>query len=134
MALHHLALGARNVVELAAFYREAFTLEVVTEHRNDDGRVRSIWLRLADASVLMIEETTATGPHVEGVGAGPFLLAFSVSKEAHEAKAKALTKLGAPVEDQTEMTTYHRDPEGNRVALSHYPLPTRSAPTATHES
>lgn len=123
MPLHHLALGARDVVTVAAFYRSAFSLEEVAEHRNDDGSVRSIWLRLSPSSVLMVEQTTTTAERVEGIGAGPFLLAFSVTEEAHAAQVETLAAMGAPIEGRTAMTTYHRDPEGNRVALSHYPLP-----------
>jgi glyoxylase I family protein len=40
-----------------------------------------------------------------------------------EARVEAL---GASVESRSEHSSYLRDPEGNRVALSHYPLPTPS--------
>ena len=120
--LHHIALGARDVEALGAFYREAFSLLEITRHLDAKGELRSIWLSLGGA-ILMIERTHDTARHVDGVGAGPFLLAFSVSQLAHAAREDALAQMGAPTVDRTAMTTYHRDPEGNRIALSHYPLP-----------
>lgn len=118
--LHHVALGAWDVARIAAFYREAFRLEPDREHYDEDGRLRSIWLRLGSGR-LMIEHTEAERPSVEGVDKGPFLLAFSVTAEEKAAAEERLERLGAPICMRTEFTSYARDPEGNRVALSHFP-------------
>jgi catechol 2,3-dioxygenase-like lactoylglutathione lyase family enzyme len=87
--LHHVALGARDVDGVAAFYRRAF-----------------------DAPAVL----------VAGIGAGPFLLAFPVDTSERVAREARLLELGAAIESRTEHTSYARDPEGNRVALSAYPL------------
>lgn len=120
--LHHLALGARDVERVAGFYRDALGLPEVTRHLHEDGRVRSIWLDLGTA-VLMVEETSEEPRSVTGVGAGPFLLAVRVSKDEREGAEQRLAAAGSPVEDRTAFTSYARDPEGNRVAVSCYELP-----------
>jgi glyoxylase I family protein len=115
--LHHVALGARDVEAVAAFYREAFRLRERARHHDADGSLRSVWLELGD-SVLMIEQSQEPPRRVEGVGAGPFLLAFHVGPEERADLERALGK----IESRTEHTSYARDPEGNRVAVSSYPL------------
>ncbi len=120
MELHHIALGAQDVVGVAAFYREVFGCEEVARHKAPDGGVRSVWLD-AGGVVLMVEHTGAARERVEGVGAGPFLLAFRVGADERAALEERLTAAGAPLEGGTQYTSYARDPEGNRVAVSAYP-------------
>ncbi len=117
--LHHVALGAREVQALASFYSAAFGLSELRRHMNSDGGLRSIWLDLG-GSVLMIEHTDVPRPHVEELQAGAFLLAFRVFPNEREAAEARLLALGAPPEKTTQFTTYFRDPEGNRVAVSCY--------------
>jgi hypothetical protein len=116
------ALGARDVASVARFYREALGLEETARHLTDAGELRSIWLDLSGA-VLMIERTDESARRVEGVGAGPFLLAFSTSPDERVALERRVEAVGATIESRTMFSTYFRDPEGNRVAVSHYPDP-----------
>lgn len=120
--LHHLALGARDVRRVSAFYRDVLGLRELAEHRDDAGELRSVWLDL-DGAWLMIERTAAPARRVDGVGAGPFLLAVRVAPDQREALERRLASAGAPIEARTEFSAYARDPEGNRVAISHYPEP-----------
>lgn len=117
--LHHLALGARDVERVAAFYREALGLPEVERHLTASGALRSIWLDLGGA-LLMVEHTTSPPHAVEGVGAGPFLVAVRVPRAEHAAWEARLAASGAPIEARTSFTSYARDPEGNRVAISHH--------------
>lgn len=119
--LHHIALGARDLEVIAAFYRNQLGLREAGRHHEADGRLRSIWLDLG-GPVLMIERTEAPAHRVQGVGAGPFLLAFGVEPSERDAVRRSLAAAGCPIEARTEHTIYFRDPEGNRVALSSYPL------------
>lgn len=121
LRLHHLALGARDVARVAEFYQAAFELNFDRENRTAEGTLRSIWLR-AGALLLMIEKTDAAPSRVEGVGKGPFLLAFSIDAERRSEVELRLEQLGAPIESRTSFTSYARDPEGNRIAISHFPL------------
>jgi catechol 2,3-dioxygenase-like lactoylglutathione lyase family enzyme len=120
-ALHHVALGARDVARVARFYAEAFGLDELARHDDDAGELRSIWLDMSGA-VLMVERTSARAARVEGVGPGPFLLAFSIAAHERDALEARLGALGSPVESRTTHTSYFRDPEGHRVAVSDYPV------------
>lgn len=125
MQLHHLALGARDVAGLAAFYAAAFDLEMVREHRREDGSLRSVWLRLGQG-LLMVEEIE-TGSRDRAGATQPepgwFLLTFGAASEVelHAVCARA-ANLGGRETHRTDFTRYLLDPEGNRVAVSHYPL------------
>jgi catechol 2,3-dioxygenase-like lactoylglutathione lyase family enzyme len=119
--LHHAALGARDVERVAAFYRDLLGLPELARHLGHDGSLRSVWLDLG-GPVLMIERTEEPLRPVIGVGAGPFLLALALTPAECESCEGALASAGIPVESRTEHTRYFRDPEGNRVAVSFYPV------------
>lgn len=131
--LHHIALGAADVERTSDFYRRVLGLREVTRHTDHQGELRSIWIDLGSA-VLMIERTdespsaarapthpttTDTASTTSAVS-GFFLLAIRTANL--EAAEESLTKSGIPIESRTAMTLYFRDPEGNRVALSQHPL------------
>lgn len=118
--LHHLALGSRDVEALARFYGELLGLPEVARHLDEQGVLRSVWLDLG-GSLLMIERTREAPRRVEGVGSGPFLLAFRVSPEARAELERELLARGHTIEARTAFSSYSRDPDGNRFALSHYP-------------
>lgn len=120
-ALHHLALGTNDVARLARFYSEVLGLVEVARHLHEDGSVRSVWLDLG-GPVLMLEATREAPRRVHGVGSGPFLLAFAVSTETREQSERRLAEAGCEIELRSEWTSYARDPDGNRIALSSYPL------------
>jgi catechol-2,3-dioxygenase len=119
--LHHVALGAKDVSRVAGFYREVLRLPQVTEHHHDDGSLRSIWLSLG-LGLLMVERTSEERRHVHGVDAGAFLIAFTWP-EGLEHAADWLASHQVATEDRSEFSLYFRDPEGNRAAISVYPLP-----------
>lgn len=119
--LHHLALGARDVGLLAGFYRDVLGLPERSRHRHPDGSLRSVWLDLGGA-LLMVEQTAAPARRVDGVGAGPFLVAVAVPSDERAVVESRLAHAGCPVEQHTRFTSYARDPEGNRVAVSCYPI------------
>ena len=121
MRLHHLALGARDVERVATFYASLFGLTELRRHHYESGLLRSIWLQVGEL-VLMVEETSEPARHVPGVGAGPFLLAFAITDADRPTFLTRLNEAGGTVESTTTYTTYFRDPEGNRVAVSSYPV------------
>jgi len=79
-----------------------------------------VWLGLGQ-TVLMLEHTREPSRRVEGVGSGPFLLAFGVCAEELPRREAELRERGIVIEGRSEHSLYFRDPEGNRVALSAYP-------------
>ena len=119
--LHHLALGTRDVARLARFYIDVLELREVTRHLHSDGSLRSVWLDLG-GSLLMIEPTDEPARIVTGVGAGPFLIALSVVARERATFEARLELSGSVIESRSEFTSYARDPDGNRIALSAYPL------------
>lgn len=76
-----------------------------------------------EGTILMVERSGRENLRVDGVGTGAFLLAFRVDEGNHAEQEKRLLGLGGRVESRTEFTSYCRDPEGNRLAFSHYPTP-----------
>jgi catechol 2,3-dioxygenase-like lactoylglutathione lyase family enzyme len=122
MRLHHLALGARDVELVAAFYRDVLGLPELARNREVDGRVRSVWLGI-DGAVLMVERVRDLPGPGRQLDCGLFLLALEAAGERRASLEQALAGAGVAIEARTARTAYFRDPEGNRVALSDYPLP-----------
>ena len=119
--LHHLAIGARNVERLAAFYTMALGLREVRRQRDVEGALRSVWLGL-ESAVLMIERTTQRRETAPDMNAGLFLIAFRIEPSERVDFESRLAAHACPIESSTEYTSYFRDPEGNRFAISSYPL------------
>lgn len=128
--LHHLALGTRDVARLSRFYTDVLGLREVTRHLHSDGSLRSIWLDLGGA-LLMIEPSEEPPRHVSGVGSGPFLIAVAVSAEDRPAFESRLQLSGAAIESRSEFTSYARDPDGNRIAISCYAWPEHDRPASS---
>ena len=120
-ALHHLALGTRDVAKIAHFYCDVLELVEVARHVHADGSLRSVWLDMSGA-LLMIELSEEPPRRVQGIGSGLFLIALSASREEQTRLEAKLAHAGAAIEARTEWTVYARDPDGNRIALSAYPL------------
>ncbi len=126
--VHHVALGARRVENLALFYQRALGLMLKKEHRRTDGTVRSIWLALDQGqppkSMLMIEETADLDPQrpTAQVAPGWFLLAFSVAAQQRTATEAAIIAAGGTIDSRSAHSTYARDIENNRFAISCYPF------------
>jgi glyoxylase I family protein len=100
-ALHHVALGTRDVPKIAAFYRDVLELCEVQRHEHTDGSLRSVWLDLGGA-LLMVEHSEEPVRHVVGIGAGPFLIALATSREEQSRLATKLADAGCILESRTE--------------------------------
>jgi hypothetical protein len=88
----------------------------------DGGGDRSVWLALGDG-FLALER--ASGPAVPAPftdgRAGLHLLALRIEASQRAAWEARLAGQGVGVVHRTAWTLYVRDPEGNRVGLSHHP-------------
>jgi catechol 2,3-dioxygenase-like lactoylglutathione lyase family enzyme len=113
--VHHLALRTRDPARLCRFYEDVLGLRRVREQPG-----YSVWLSIGGA-VLMIEKAgddePVYGPHIRD------LTAFSVDDAGRARVRAALAAAGVPMDGETAFTTYFRDPDGRRVAVSTYPLP-----------
>jgi catechol 2,3-dioxygenase-like lactoylglutathione lyase family enzyme len=116
------ALLARDVARLAAFYRDALGLAELKRHLHEDGSLRSVWLQLgAGPAFLAVEPAAESAEGATPQGPGWFLLALSIPAAGRAELRAWLEARGVAVERESPWTLYFRDPEGNRVALSHHP-------------
>ena len=113
-AIHHLALRVADPDASLAFYGGVLGLPEV-RRSDEDGRVRSIWVRCGDA-VLMLERAIKPGPATAGSG---HVLVLEVA--ALPEWERRLAGAGVDVADRTETTLYVFDPDGHRVGLTVFP-------------
>jgi glyoxylase I family protein len=120
---HHLAIQVRDVELCTAFYRDVLGLTEQVRHRRDDGSLRSVWLALPDGGFLALEAVSGapTVTEFRHQTPGYHLLALRIGREARPHVLAELAQRGIEVIHQTRWTVYVRDPEGNRVGLSHHP-------------
>jgi catechol 2,3-dioxygenase-like lactoylglutathione lyase family enzyme len=121
-AFHHLAIQVHALEEVAAFYRDVLGLVEQARHRSSTGELRSIWLRLPEGFLAL--ERVADPPELvpfRHPRPGMHLLAFRIHRAERSAVIQALRDRNVPIEHQTRWTVYVRDPEGNRIGLSHHP-------------
>ena len=126
--LHHVALQVRALAPMVAFYRKVLGLSFLAEHLGPDGTPRSVWLGLP-GGFLALEAVTGAPPtpaSFRNEVPGWFLVALRISASDREHVRAELARARVAVEHETEWTLYVRDPEGNRVALSHHPHPKAS--------
>ncbi|MGO9765980.1 MAG: VOC family protein [Myxococcaceae bacterium] len=122
--VHHLALQVRALAPMVAFYRDVLGLPVLAEHRAQDGQLHSVWMGLSGA-FLALETVVAEAPAAtpfRNRSPGWFLVALRIAPEERNQVRAELERAQVTVEHETRWTLYVRDPEGNRLALSHHPL------------
>jgi glyoxylase I family protein len=118
--VHHIALLVRDLLRVEAFYRDVLGLPVLRRWPAADGKgERSVWLDSGGGSFLALERTTADERSREGPGWHFVALAIAGAERA--TWERRLADAGVSVEHRTAFTLYVRDPEGNRVGLSHWP-------------
>ncbi|NTX01916.1 VOC family protein [Myxococcus sp. CA051A] len=120
---HHVAIQAWDIERVTAFYRDLLGFPELTRHPRPDGTLRSIWVGVPGGGFLAIEAAGAE-PEPQPFrhpGPGLLMLAFRIARAERDAVVSELTQAGVPLEHETRWTVYVRDPEGNRVALSHHP-------------
>jgi glyoxylase I family protein len=121
--LHHLAIQVKDLVQAERFYVDVLGLTVVKRWPREDGAPgeRSLWLSVGQGEEFVALEacdaerppTPFRDPH-----GGLHLLALRIQPSE---RAAWEAKLGDLVVHRTRWTLYVRDPEGNRLGLSHFP-------------
>jgi glyoxylase I family protein len=109
--VHHLALRVADCARAAAFYSGVLGFPEIRRFEQD-GSVRSVWLRAGDA-ILMLEAALRGAGADAGSG---HVLVFAV--DALPAWEERLDADGIAVDDRTAYTLYLRDPDGHRVGLT----------------
>ena len=124
MTVHHLALGVHDLDAQSDFYSRILGLQLVQWHHDEAGERRSAWLALGEGAFLALEKV-GRAPRLEEAwhddAPGYFLLALRIDVNERERWEARLREHGIAIHHRTQWTLYFRDPEGNRVALSHHP-------------
>jgi catechol 2,3-dioxygenase-like lactoylglutathione lyase family enzyme len=129
---HHLAIQVKDLPRAERFYVEVLGLPVIRRWSREDGGAgeRSLWLSVGQAGsaehgdeFIALEAcdvdrlpTPFRDPH-----GGLHLLALRIPAVDRRAWEQRLATLGIEIAHRTRWTLYLRDPEGNRIGLSHYP-------------
>jgi catechol 2,3-dioxygenase-like lactoylglutathione lyase family enzyme len=122
-ALHHVAVQCADLARCERFYREVLGLSVLRRWPREEGGDRSVWLAVGDGSFLALEraaEPPGDAPWRDGK-AGLHLFALRIPAAERTLWEVRLAEHGVPVVHRTRWTLYVRDPEGNRIGLSHHP-------------
>jgi catechol 2,3-dioxygenase-like lactoylglutathione lyase family enzyme len=128
IAFHHLALQCADLEACERFYREVLGLPVLRRWPAEGGGDRSVWLALEGGFLVLERAAPASagggrpvpGPW-RGGRPGLHLVALRIPPGERAGWEARLAAAGVEVVRRTRWSIYFRDPEGNRVALSHYP-------------
>ena len=125
---HHLAIQVKDLEAAERFYVDVLGLTVVRRWPFEDGRPgeRSVWLSVgAGEEFLALEACDAERPATpfRDPHGGLHLAALRIQVSERRAWEQRLKRCGVEIVHATRWTLYVRDPEGNRVGLSHFPHP-----------
>lgn len=126
--IHHLALLVEDLAAAEAFYAGTLGLRVERRWPEATGGTRSVWLQLGNDTLLMLEKADPGSTRRAEFGGGWHLLAFTITAADRARIESELRSRHIPIESRTDYTLYVRDPEGNRLAFSHYPHPVPQRP------
>jgi catechol 2,3-dioxygenase-like lactoylglutathione lyase family enzyme len=125
--IHHLAIQCADLGRCERFYCEVLGLGVVRRWPREDGAGdRSVWLSTGEPpgapfiALERAERPPVERPWLDG-GAGLHLLALRIPAGERVRWEERLAHHRVEIVHRTRWTLYVRDPEGNRIGLSHHP-------------
>jgi catechol-2,3-dioxygenase len=122
--VHHVAIQVRDLEQMAAFYTGVLQLSELKRWPGRD-RDRAVWLDLGGSAFLALEQmpggTPAHTADWETEAAGLHVLALGITRDERADWEARLASAGVKVAHRTPYSLYLRDPEGNRIGLSHWP-------------
>jgi catechol 2,3-dioxygenase-like lactoylglutathione lyase family enzyme len=120
--LHHVALRCEDLVRCEAFYGGLLGLPVLRRWPADGGGDRSVWLSAGDGFLALERaEGSARPARFEDAPPGWQVVALAIPRAEREAWEERLAAAGVPLARRSPFSLFFQDPEGNRVALSHWP-------------
>jgi hypothetical protein len=120
--IHHVAVKVADLCRAEAFYVGVLGLPVLRRWPlPDGGGERSLWLDLGAGAFLALERADRIETEKSEDAPGIHLIALRIPSSEREAWLTKLAMAGHPSYQQTDYTIYVRDPEGNRIGLSHWP-------------
>jgi len=128
LSFHHFAIRCADLPACERFYREVLGLEVVRRWPREGGGDRSVWLAVGDGFLALERHEGPAEPLRDPGGAawrdgtgGLHLVALRIRPAERSLWEARLEERGVPILHRTRWTLYLRDPEGNRIGLSHHP-------------
>jgi catechol 2,3-dioxygenase-like lactoylglutathione lyase family enzyme len=123
--VHHVAVLVRDLALCEHFYGKILGLPLLRRWPKPEGDGdRSLWFDLGQGAFLAVELNPSSAPElISSPGSGWHLLALGIPRNSREAWREHLHRAGHPCTHESPYTLYCRDPEGNRVGLSHWPEP-----------
>ena len=120
--LHHVALRCNDLEGCERFYADVLGLPVLKRWPGEGGGDRSVWMSLG-RGFLALERATrpVEDAPFEDAPAGWQVVALAIRPSERAAWKERLSTRGVSLERESPWTLFLRDPEGNRVALSHWP-------------
>jgi glyoxylase I family protein len=118
--LHHLAVLVVDLARAERFYCDLLGLPVVQRWNDERGAHRSTWVSLGSV-FLAIERAGALGPKRADDAPGHHCVALRIGQNERAHWGERLIAAGHPIERESAYSMYFRDPDGNLLALSHYP-------------
>lgn len=125
-AIHHVAILIRELPRSEHFYGEVLALPLLKRWLKPETKEeRSLWYDLGQGSFLAVELCPETTPVTERESQelGWHLLALRIPRNDREVWRERLRQAGYPCTEESPYTLYCRDPDGNRIGLSHWPEP-----------
>ena len=125
--VHHVAVQCHDLPTMVRFYERVLRLRVErrwpSERPGEEGQDRSVWLRTG-TTVIALEscEGLPQPPPWRSSAAGLHLVAFEIAWQNRAVWLDHLRHCGVDVAFESPWTIYVRDPEANRVGLSHFPF------------
>lgn len=125
---HHIALDVQDLARVVLFYSDFLGLPIAGKHHDEKGHLRSVWFQSGSVT-LMLEKSMESSGESSGKESGErseknqktFLLAFRISVSERDDWKKRLEEASIPITHESKHSIYFEDPEGNRLALSHFP-------------
>lgn len=122
-AFHHLAIQVADLAACERFYTEVIGLPVLRRWPAEGGGDRSVWLSVGEGFLALERAGAPAGAEAPWRDGRPglHLLALRIGPGERTAWEERLRRAGVAVVHRSAHTLYLRDPEGNRVGLSHWP-------------
>ena len=118
---HHVAIKVADLARAEAFYVGVLRLPVLRRWPAGDGAGdRAVWLDLGAGAFLALERSPAAQSAKDENAPGIHLLALHIRQEERASWIEKLAEAGHPIYQHTDFTIYVKDPEGNRIGLSHW--------------
>lgn len=112
--IHHIAIKVKDLKLVADFYQEVLGLKQIETKLDKNGHPRSHWFDCGGTILMIEQEKSVTRSNGN-------LIALKIKRAKRDLWKKHLQKYNIEITSESEHSVYFSDPEGNLLALSHFP-------------